>query len=84
MDVAIISAMSALVGSSIGAMSSFSTTWLEVIAAAEQVVRVVVNSYIAPNRSLKELRDAVLDGEKLDPLAHFADACRQELGGMTA
>jgi hypothetical protein len=147
MDVAIISAMSALVGSSIGALSSFSTTWLvqtsqlrsqhrgtertkrerlyadfiaeaakrmtdamshqaetpevlvllvasmgqmrlfsssDVIAAAEQVVRVVVNSYIAPNRSLTELRDAVLDGEKLDPLANFADACRQELGGMTA
>ena len=28
MDVAVISAMSALVGSSIGALSSFSTTWL--------------------------------------------------------
>jgi hypothetical protein len=145
MDVAILSAMSALVGSSIGALSSFSTTWLvqtsqlrsqyrgnertkrerlyadfiseaakrmtdamsheaespevlvllvasmgqmrlfsssEVIAAAEQVVRVVVNSYIAPNRSLKELRDAVMDGEKLDPIAHFAEACRKELGGV--
>jgi hypothetical protein len=147
MDVAIISAMSALVGSSIGALSSFSTTWLvqtsqlrsqhrgterskrerlyadfiaeaakrmtdalshqaetpevlvllvasigqmrlfsstEVIAAAEQVARLIVDSYVAPNRSLKELRDAVLDGAKLDLLAQFADACRKELGGMTA
>jgi hypothetical protein len=33
---------------------------------------------------MKELRDAVLGGEKLDPLAHFADACRKELGDMTA
>jgi hypothetical protein len=147
MDVAIISAMSALVGSSIGALSSFSTTWLvqtsqlrsqhrgterskrerlyadfiaeaakrmtdalshqaetpevlvllvasigqmrlfsstEVIAAAEQVARLIVDSYVAPNRSLKELRDAVIDGAKLDLLAQFADACRKELGGMTA
>jgi hypothetical protein len=147
MDVAIISAMSALFGSSIGALSSFSTIWLvqtsqlrsqhrgnertkrerlyadfiaeaakrmtdalshqaetpevlvllvasmgqmrlfsssDVVAAAEQVVRVVVNSYIAPNRSLKELRDAVMDGEKLNPLAQFADACRKELSDMTA
>jgi hypothetical protein len=29
------------------------------------------------------LRDAVMDGEKLDPLAQFADACRNELGGLT-
>jgi len=147
MDVAIISAMSALVGSSIGALSSFSTTWLvqtsqlrsqhrgterskrerlyadfiaeaakrmtdalshqaetpevlvllvasigqmrlfsstEVIAAAEQVARLIVDSYVAPNRSLKELRDAVMDGAKLDLLAQFADACRKELAGMTA
>jgi len=39
---------------------------------------------LAPNRSLKEFRDAVLGGEKLDPRAHFADACRKELGDMTA
>jgi hypothetical protein len=147
MDNAIISAFSALVGSAIGAMSSFATTWLvqtsqirsqhrgtergkreklyadfmaeaakrmtdamshqsetpdvlvllvasigqmrlfssaEVITAAEQVARVVVDSYIAPNRSLKELHDAVMDGERLDPLAKFAEACRQELGGLAA
>jgi hypothetical protein len=147
MDVAVISAMSALVGSSIGALSSFSTTWLvqtsqirsqhrgtertkrerlyadfiaeaakrmtdalshqaetpevlvllvasigqmrlfsstEVIAAAEQVAQMIVDSYVAPNRSLKQLRDAVMGGEKLDALAHFAEACRKELGGMTA
>jgi hypothetical protein len=145
MDLAIISALSALAGSSIGAMSSFSTTWLvqtsqmrslhrgtertkretlyaefiaeaakrmtdamshqaetpdvlvlmaasigqmrlfsspDVVAAAEQVARVVVESYIAPNRSLKELHDAVMDGEKLDVLAQFADACRKELGSL--
>jgi hypothetical protein len=145
MDLAIISALSALAGSSIGALSSFSTTWLvqnsqlrsqhrgterskretlyaafiaeaakrmtdamshqaetpdvlvllvasigqmrlfsstEVVAAAEEVARVVVESYIAPNRSLKELHDAVKDGETLHPLAQFAAACRNELGNV--
>jgi hypothetical protein len=146
-DIAIISALSALGGSGIGALSSFSTTWLvqtsqirsqhrgtertkrerlyadfiaeaakrmtdamshqaetpevlvllvasigqmrlfssaDVVAAAEQVARAVVDYYIAPNRSLKELHDAVMHGEKLDPLAQFADACRKELGSMAA
>jgi hypothetical protein len=145
MDVAIISAVSALAGSGIGAMASFATTWLvqtnqlryqqrgaeiakretlyanfiseaakrmtdamshqaetpdvlvllvasigqmrlfsstAVITAAEQVARLIVDSYIAPNRSLKELHDAVMDGQRLDPLAHFADACRSELSEM--
>jgi len=147
MNLAIISALSALAGSTIGALSSFTTTWLvqtsqirslqrgtehtkretlygdfiaeaakrmtdamshqaetpdvlmlmvasigqmrlfssaDVVAAAEQVARVVVESYIAPNRSLKELHDAVMDGEKLDPIAQFADACRKELGNLAA
>jgi hypothetical protein len=147
MDLAVISALSALAGSSIGALSSFSTTWLvqtsqirsqhrgterakretlygefiteaakrmtdalshqaqtpdvlvlmvasigqmrlfsssEVIVAAEQVARVVVESYIAPNRSLQQLHDAVMDGERLDPLAKFAEACRRELSGLNA
>jgi hypothetical protein len=145
MDIAIISALSALAGSSIGALTSFSTTWLvqtsqlrsqyrgtertkrerlyadfiteaakrltdalshqaetpdflvlmvasigqmrlfsstDVVAAAERVAHVVVEAYIAPNRSLKELHDAVMDGEKLDALAQFAEACRRELGSM--
>jgi hypothetical protein len=147
MNVAIISALSALAGSTIGALSSFATTWLvqtsqirsqhrgaehtkretlyadfiaeaakrmtdamshqaetpdvlilmvasigqmrlfsstDVVAAAEKVARVVVDSYIAPNRSLKELHDAVMDGEKLDTIAQFADACRKELGSLAA
>jgi hypothetical protein len=147
MNVAIISALSALAGSTIGALSSFATTWLvqtsqirsqhrgtehtkretlyanfiaeaakrmtdamshqaetpdvlmimvasigqmrlfsstDVVAAAEQLERVVVESYIAPNRSLKELHDAVMDGEKLDAIAQFADACRKELGSLAA
>jgi hypothetical protein len=146
MDVAIISAMAAIAGSSVGAMTTFATTWLvqnnqmlsqqlnaqlakrerlyadfiseaakrmsdavshevetpevlvllvasigqmrlfsspEVITAAEQVARMIVDAYLAPNRSLKELREAVMDTNRVDTLGRFADVCRKELGGMT-
>jgi hypothetical protein len=146
-QVAVISAMAAIVGSSVGALATFATTWLvqnsqlqsqrlgselakrerlyadfiaeaakrmtdamshevetpdvlvvlaasigqmrlfsssEVITAAEVVARAIVDSYIAPNRNLKELRESFMDESRLDPLGQFADACRKELGGMTA
>jgi hypothetical protein len=147
MEVAVISAMAAIAGSSVGAITTFATTWLvqtsqlqsqrlgadlakrerlyadfiaeaakrmtdamsheaetpdvlvllaasigqmrlfsssEVITAAEQVAHAIVDSHIAPNRNLKELREAFMDKTRLDPLGQFADACRNELGGMTA
>jgi hypothetical protein len=71
-----------LLVASIGQMRLFSSS--DVVTAAEQVARAVVESYIAPNRSLKELRDAVMDGEKLDAIAQFSDACRKELGSLAA
>jgi hypothetical protein len=146
MEVAVISAMAAIAGSSVGAITTFATTWLvqnnqlqsarqgaqrakretlyadfigeaakrltdslshqvetpevlvilaafigqmrlfsspEVVSAAEQVGRAIVDSYMAPNRSLKELRDAFMDNGRLDPLGQFADVCRKELGGMS-
>ncbi len=142
MDVAVISAMAAIAGSSVGAIATFATTWLvqnnqtqslrrgavlakreklytdfiaeaakrltdslshqdespevlvvlvafigemrllsspEVVTAAEQVARAIVDSYIAPNRSLKELRDAFMDTNRLDPVGQFAAVCRKDL-----
>jgi len=142
LDVAIVSAMAAIAGSSVGAVTTFATTWLvqsnqlhsqqlgaerakremlytdfiaeaakrftdsmshqsetpemlvvlaafigqmrlfcspEVVTAAEQVGHAIVDSYIAPNRSLKELRDAFMDNARLDPLGQFAAVCRKDL-----
>jgi hypothetical protein len=141
-DVAVITAMAAIAGSSVGAITTFATTWLvqsnqvesqrrdaklakreklyadfiaeaakrltdamshqietpevlvvlaaaigqmrlfsspEVVAAAEQVARAIVDSYIAPNSNLKELRDALVDKNRLDPLGQFAAVCRKDL-----
>jgi len=70
-----------LLAASIGQMRLFSSS--EVITAAEQVARAIVDSYIAPNRNLKELHDAFMDKTRLDPLGQFAAECRKELGGIT-
>ncbi len=145
MDVALISAMAAIAGSSVGAITTFATTWLvqnnqtesqrrgaqlakreklyndfiaeaakrltdslshqiespevlvvlvafigqmrilsspEVVIAADELARAIVDSYIAPNRSLKELRDAFMDKSRLDPVGKFAAVCRKDLEGM--
>jgi len=71
-----------LLAASIGQMRLFSSP--EVVTAAEHVARAIVDSYIAPNRNLKELRDAFMEKGRLDLLGQFSDACRKELGGMTA
>ncbi len=71
-----------VLAASIGQMRLFSSS--EVITAAEVVARAIVDSYIAPNRNLKELRESFMDESRLDPLGQFADARRKELGGMTA
>jgi len=47
-----------LMVASIGQMRSFSSS--DVVAAGEQAARVVTESSIAPNRSLKELHDALI------------------------
>jgi hypothetical protein len=70
-----------VLAASIGQMRLFSSS--EVVTAAEQVARSIVDSYIAPNRNLKELRDAFMDNDRLDPLGQFAAACRKELSGIT-
>ncbi len=66
-----------ILAATIGQMRLFSSP--EVVIAAEQVAHSIVDSYIAPNRNLKELREAFLDKSRLDPLGQFAEVCRKEL-----
>ena len=46
---------------------------------AERVARMIVDTYLAPNKTFPELRDLVNRGA-LDPLRDFSEACREELG----
>src|SRR5271157_2464966 len=47
-------------------------------AAGQKVMRMIVETYLAPNKTISELRNMLL-GEGMDPLQEFSEACRDEL-----
>jgi hypothetical protein len=49
-----------------------------VTKSAEQVAQTIVETYLAPNKTLRELRD-LLHHEAFDPLRTFSEACHEEL-----
>ena len=49
-----------------------------IVEAADKVARMIVNTYLAPNKTFPELRDMVNSGT-IDPLRDFSEACREEL-----
>jgi hypothetical protein len=50
----------------------------DVVERAERVLEAIVAAYLAPNRTLHELRQFAHEGG-LDPLRKFSEACRSEL-----
>src|SRR6478735_3429400 len=48
-----------------------------VVDSADQIVRAIVDTYLAPNKTFPELRDMLNDGS-IDLLRNFSDACRAE------
>jgi hypothetical protein len=50
----------------------------EVIDSAERLVRLIIDTYSAPNLSFAELRESIRDSFT-DPLCDFGEACRAEL-----
>ena len=49
-----------------------------VVEAADTVCRIIVDTYLAPNMTLEEMRANWID-RHIDPLRDFSEACRQEL-----
>jgi len=50
------------------------------VACAENVMRSILDTYFAPNRTTADLRDiAKSGGSGIDPLKDFAEAAREEL-----
>ena len=49
-----------------------------VIERAEAVVRMIVDTYFAPNKTFPEMRK-LMDGHSIDPLRAFSEECRAEL-----
>lgn len=53
-----------------------------IVAHAERVVRAIVETYLAPNRTFRDVTE-LLDKD-MDPLLDFSHACREELRRNTA
>ena len=50
----------------------------QVIEHAEQIAQLIVDTYLAPNKTFRELQD-LLHSHMADPLRDFSEACRKEL-----
>jgi hypothetical protein len=50
-------------------------------AATDHSIKFLVDLYIAPKRSVADVR-AMMDDAKADPLSQFAERCREELDGL--
>ena len=51
----------------------------DVVRAAEQVTRLVVDAYTAPDKTFDDLRKAIESDEIFDPLREFSKVCSTEL-----
>ncbi len=49
-----------------------------IIESADRVVRTIIETYRAPNKTIREVVE-VVDNEAMNPLRDFSDACREEL-----
>ena len=50
----------------------------KIVENADRVVRLIIETYLAPNKSLSDLQEIMNNGVT-DPLRDFSNACREEL-----
>jgi hypothetical protein len=55
-----------------------------VVGAAENLIRLVVDTYAGPNLTFADLREKLIMGQASDPLEEFGEACRTELEALRA
>ena len=51
-----------------------------IVENADKVIRVIIETYLAPNKSFRDLVELVRS-DAMDPLRGFSNACREELRG---
>lgn len=49
-----------------------------IVDSADRVVREIIETYIAPNKTFRDLPE-ILDNDAMNPLLEFSNACRDEL-----
>lgn len=49
------------------------------IECADKIMRIIIDTYLSPNHSVRELTDLIKDGTTMDPLKEFSQAAREEV-----
>jgi hypothetical protein len=57
---------------------------LKTFESAEKIMRMTVDTYFAPNKTLRELHEAIKAGKGIDPLKEFSETAREELEALTS
>jgi hypothetical protein len=50
------------------------------VMCADKIMLAIIDTYFAPNHSVRELRDLIKSGAGIDPLKEFSEAAREEVG----
>jgi len=50
-----------------------------VIENADRIMRVIIETYLGPNITLRDLSVSLENRQAMDPLREFSEACREEL-----
>jgi len=51
----------------------------EMVSCADKIMRLTIDTYFEPNRTLSELRDLIKSEADIDPLKEFSELARAEL-----
>jgi hypothetical protein len=53
----------------------------KIVENADRVMRIIIDTYLAENKTFPELRDMLVNGKMIVPLQGFSEACREEQNG---
>jgi hypothetical protein len=51
----------------------------QIVACADKIMHGTIDTYFAPNKTIRELRELVESGSAFDPLKDFSEMAREEL-----
>jgi hypothetical protein len=55
----------------------------ETVACADKVLRTTIDTYLGPNRTIREIHGLMTSGATIDPLREFSEAARAEVQNFT-
>jgi hypothetical protein len=56
----------------------------QTIDCADNIMRMTIETYFAPNKTMRDLNDIIKTGTALDPLKEFSEIVREELQLLTS